>query len=916
MGVVYQARDAQLQRLVAVKVLSPTWLSDEVVVARFEREARTIASLRHEAVIKVYDVGRAGPLHYFVMDFIEGVSLSRLLKVHGPLPIPVVRAILYQVGSALDYAHRPGRGIVHRDVKPSNIMLDVEGLAVVMDFGISRVSEAPSGLTRTGLVFGTPEFMSPEQCRGHTVTHASDQYSLGAVTYAMLTGAPPFTGPFYSVLMAHDSKPPAPVLSGRPDCPAELASAAERMLAKPPDHRWPSIGDALKALDLRPVPADHPAVEELGRLVASAVETSEEHQKGPDATVVSQPEASSPTPTSMEIGPLPGELEVGDELVLEASTLFEEGSSEGAPDLTWESTDPAIAKVDSESGQLVAVGVGSAVISVETGGLRESVAVAVRAPKVIELAITPDSVELEAGQQVQLSAQPLDKLGKVHDRPVSWSSSDPRILTIDEGLVTAQREGAASILANCEGVGATAAVRISPASEAVTESTESVVTVAEITVSGIPDRIRVEDTVQLAATPLDEQGRPVEAAVVWKVAHPGVLEVLGGGRFKAIAQGRGVVLVESEAVTKRVPLRVLPSATARPVPTEAARRPSTADSPPVASARGRSIAAATSRAVGWVRERPAHAAVAVALAVVTMFLVRAMIGPAAPVGIATDVVVINAANGEPIGSALRLTLGETVALEAAVFDEQGTAVDRTVDWSSSSPSVASIDPTGVLVGLGGGGARLEVASGDVVREIEVTVEPPVAEIVVVTAADQQPVDSALLLDPGQSVVLGAHAQDESGARVIGPDVSWTSSDASVAEVDGNGRVTALSTGETSILAASADVAREVAVIVAVAALAPSTAAAVQPQPVADQPEPEPPPEDGLLRLIVRPWAFVYVDGSQRGDGDERNLEMSLAPGSHQLRLENPNMVTFDTTFVVVSGQPTVVTKQLQPGNES
>ena len=190
MGIVFMARDRELDRPVAIKVLSPTWLTDEAMVQRFQREARVVASLRHESIVSVYDVGRAGDLHYFVMDYIEGVSLSRILRTYGPLPIPAVEAVLYRVGHALSYAHRPGHRIVHRDIKPSNIVLDMEGRPIVMDFGISKVSETPSGLTRTGLVMGTPEYMSPEQCRGHTVTHESDQYSLGCVVYAMLTGAP------------------------------------------------------------------------------------------------------------------------------------------------------------------------------------------------------------------------------------------------------------------------------------------------------------------------------------------------------------------------------------------------------------------------------------------------------------------------------------------------------------------------------------------------------------------------------------------------------------------------------------------------------------------------------------------------------------------------------------------------------
>ena len=241
MGAVYLAKDVALSRKVAIKVISPQLLSDETMVARFRLEARTVASLRNPHIVTIHAVRALDDLHYFIMDFVEGCSLRAILKAHGSLPIPVIQALLFQVGGALAYAHRRGRGVIHRDIKPANIMIDVEGNAFVTDFGISKVAES-SGLTLTGtgLIIGTPEYMSPEQCMGETLTGAGDQYSLGVVAYEMLCGQAPFSGTQYSVLVAHGSKDPERIEDLRPDCPPPVREAVTRMMAKAPADRWPS----------------------------------------------------------------------------------------------------------------------------------------------------------------------------------------------------------------------------------------------------------------------------------------------------------------------------------------------------------------------------------------------------------------------------------------------------------------------------------------------------------------------------------------------------------------------------------------------------------------------------------------------------------------------------------------------------
>lgn len=216
MAAVFLAHEIALNRPVAIKVMAPGLLMGEGMVERFRREAVTVAGLSHPNIVTMHAVRQADDLHFFVMQFVSGRPLDAVLAQDGRLPVPVVRSLLFQTGTALAHAHR--HGVIHRDVKPANVLLDTEGNAVVTDFGIAKVSEAP-GQTQTGMTVGTPAYMSPEQCDAGTVTWASDQYSLGAVAYELLTGSPPFQGTMLGIMQAHVSQPPPPLRELRPDCP-------------------------------------------------------------------------------------------------------------------------------------------------------------------------------------------------------------------------------------------------------------------------------------------------------------------------------------------------------------------------------------------------------------------------------------------------------------------------------------------------------------------------------------------------------------------------------------------------------------------------------------------------------------------------------------------------------------------------
>jgi serine/threonine protein kinase len=250
MAAVYLAHEIALDRKVAIKVMSPALVHGDGMIERFKREARTAASLSHPNIIPIYAVRETDRVLFFVMKFVAGRPLDSVIKEVGPLPIPMVQMIMSQTGSAFGYAHK--RGIIHRDIKPGNVMIDDDGWAVVTDFGIAKVSEA-QGLTMTGMTVGTPTYMSPEQCMAQDVTGASDQYSLGVVAYEMITGRPPFQGgSMMAIMYGHFNDPPPPIEAVRPDCPENVRESIMRMLAKAPADRWPSMEDAVAVIGTPP----------------------------------------------------------------------------------------------------------------------------------------------------------------------------------------------------------------------------------------------------------------------------------------------------------------------------------------------------------------------------------------------------------------------------------------------------------------------------------------------------------------------------------------------------------------------------------------------------------------------------------------------------------------------------------------
>ena len=301
MGVVYRARDEQLKRRVAIKVLPPELAYQKDIRERFGREAQTAARLSHPHVVPIYSVGEGQGLVYFVMGYVDGESLSTRIQRRGSLPVEEVRRIMKETADALSAAH--GLAIIHRDIKPDNILLEgTRGRVMVTDFGIAKALSSVSGgtLTSAGVAIGTPSFMSPEQAAGEKeIDGRSDIYSLGVVAYQMATGELPFNAPTVAGILMKQITEPAPMVSAkRDDIPEDLGLAIARCLEKDPENRWPTADSLRRSLENRTVTGYRPTGQV--RRPSTAIPSSRSSTRSPRPTGA---RGSSPPPRSSRPSP-------------------------------------------------------------------------------------------------------------------------------------------------------------------------------------------------------------------------------------------------------------------------------------------------------------------------------------------------------------------------------------------------------------------------------------------------------------------------------------------------------------------------------------------------------------------------------------------------------------------------------------
>ena len=248
MSSVYRAHDRVLERDVALKILDSRYLEDTEYVERFRREARAIARLAHPNIVTVIDRGQVGDCEYIVFELVRGQNLKELLAKQGPLPVRDALALVHQTARGLAAAHE--QGVVHRDVKPQNVLVSGDGVAKVTDFGIARSLARDDGLTLTGTILGTGDYLSPEQAVGRRVDARSDQYSLGALLYELLTGEVPYPAEsMIGVAARHVNDPVPSVRERRRDVSPRVDALVRRSMAKRPEDRFPSMDALIAALE-------------------------------------------------------------------------------------------------------------------------------------------------------------------------------------------------------------------------------------------------------------------------------------------------------------------------------------------------------------------------------------------------------------------------------------------------------------------------------------------------------------------------------------------------------------------------------------------------------------------------------------------------------------------------------------------
>src|SRR6058998_1404392 len=291
MANVYLAEDQELGRRVAIKILDDRHAADNSFIDRFRREAKNAAGLSHPNIVSIYDRGDSEGTYYIAMEYLSGRSLKELIVSRGPTPVRIAIDYTCQILAAIGYAHR--HGIVHRDIKPHNVLVSPEGRLKVTDFGIAR--SGASQMTEVGSIIGTAQYLSPEQARGSPVDQTSDLYSVGVVLYEMLTGQVPFTGDTpLEIAMKHLSEVPKPPSELRPEVPHDLDLVVVRALAKDPADRYQSAEEM--SADLKRILDGLPVGEETSNAATAVLSGSGVLAAAPTSVITRPTDVTQPRP--------------------------------------------------------------------------------------------------------------------------------------------------------------------------------------------------------------------------------------------------------------------------------------------------------------------------------------------------------------------------------------------------------------------------------------------------------------------------------------------------------------------------------------------------------------------------------------------------------------------------------------------
>ena len=757
MAGVYLAYEKSLDRQVAIKVMSPALMMDPRLVGRFRQEARTTAQLNHSNIVTIHDVVEEDGLFFYAMRYVAGRSLAEVMpELEKPLEFEIIRHWLTGVGNALDYAHHAG--VTHRDIKPSNILLNAQGDALVTDFGIAKVVDQPS-LTQTGVLVGTPAYMSPEQCSSTEVGGASDQYSLGAVAYLLITGKPPFAGPTALVLQQQVNERAEPIEALRPDCPPELARAVERMLEKRPEDRFPDIAEAVEALGTTFLSRNHKLRGRMSDLSASVAEVRIE--AGSDSVFT------------------------GESVDIAALAFDGTGRELHSRTMSWTTSDPSIAEV--ADGRLRAVGAGVVVVTARCQEIEASLSFEVVPIPVATVELEPLASAVHPGDAFELVASTKAADGELlTDRLIEWRSDDSSVAKVDEaGKLEARAPGSTVVSATSEGVTASIALNVTDRP------------VEHIVIEGAPSAVIIGEQFDLSATLTAANGKTLHGRpVTWRARDDGVVSIDADGRAKAVGLGKTAIVAASGDTSAEVSVHVKAIPIGRVqisgAPPTLIQGETAALSVTLLSETGAPLEGRQPR---WLSTRPEVATVD------DQGLVTALASGSATItvqceGVADSLVIqvdeVPVASLELSSPKAELVVGDQITIVATALGTRGEILeDRPIQWSSGNVEVARVSASGVVDGLRPGVATITATAGRAAKSLVLKVMPvPVTLIELVRPSGD--------MERGDRVRLHATPRGPQGEELRGRELSWTSSDRQIAVVDQEGVVEAKAGGTATI----------------------------------------------------------------------------------------------------------------------